>query len=214
MSSQTPSENQRLNEPAIDPFANVVNVPGRGGAPYARFAELFRTLQDKVIVSNPPEEVWDEAAAQVQVAIDLLEPWPAPERQRPAGSRLDLPGRGNPMLVPFLWDEVVKGHVSGRATFRQFHLGGNSAAHGGTLPLLFDEVLGRVANTGYEKIARTAYIKVNYRNITPLDVELQLDATIDRVEGRKRWGSARLFNREMLVADAEGLFVELLPGQP
>jgi acyl-coenzyme A thioesterase PaaI-like protein len=214
MSNQTPAENQRLNDPTIDPFASFVNEPGRGGEPFARFVDLFRTLQDKVIVSSPPEALWDEAATQVQSVIDLLEPWAMPERQRPAGTRLDLPGRGNPMLVPFLWDEITDDHVRGRATFRQFHLGGNSAAHGGTIPLLFDEVLGRAANTGVPKVARTAYLKVNYRNIAPLDVELQVDGTIDRVEGRKRWASARLRDGDTLIADAEGLFVELLPGQP
>jgi acyl-coenzyme A thioesterase PaaI-like protein len=214
MVNETPEEIRRLHEPTIDPFANVVNVPGRGGAPYARFAEVFRTLQDQIIVSNPPDALWDEVSAQLQTAIDLLDPWAAPERQRPAGTRIDLPGRGNPMLVPFLWDEISKGHAEGRATFRQFHLGGNGAAHGGTVPLLFDEVLGRVANTGYEMVARTAYLKVNYRNIAPLDVELHLRATVDRVEGRKRWASGHLFKGDTLIADAEGLFVELRPGQP
>jgi acyl-coenzyme A thioesterase PaaI-like protein len=214
MSDPMPAGHQRENEPTIDPFANVVNVPGRGGEPYAHFIDLFRTLQDKVVVSNPPEGVWDEAAARVQAAIDLLEPWAAPERERPAGSRIDLPGRGNPMLIPFLWDEVSPERTRGRATFRSFHLGGNSAAHGGTLPLLFDEVLGRAANTGFDHIARTAYLKVNYRKITPLDVELRVEGSVDRVEGRKRWASARLFHGETLIADAEGLFVELRPGQP
>ena len=41
-----------------------------------------------------------------------------------------------------------------------------------------------------------------------------MDATVDRVGGRKRWASVRLFDGELTVADAEGLFVELLPGQP
>jgi acyl-coenzyme A thioesterase PaaI-like protein len=214
MSDPSPSGQQRVNEPTIDPFANVVNVPGRGGEPFARFIDLFRTLQDSVIVSNPPDGVWDEVAVQVQAAIDLLEPWAVPERQRPAGSRIDLPGRGNPMLVPFLWDEVTPERTRGRATFRSFHLGGNGAAHGGTLPLLFDEVLGRAVNTGFDHVARTAYLKVNYRKITPLNVELRIDGTVDRVEGRKRWASARLFHDETLIADAEGLFIELRPGQP
>jgi acyl-coenzyme A thioesterase PaaI-like protein len=212
MSTESPEHAPRLNK-TIDPFANVINVPGRGGDPYKRFAELFRTLQDAVVMSSPPENVWDEALELVQATIDLLDPHEAPERERPAGSRIDLPGRGNPMLVPFTWDESSEGHVRGRATFRQFHLGGNAAAHGGTIPLLFDEVLGRVANTGYTHVARTAYLKVNYRKITPLGVELQLDATVDRQEGRKRWASGRLFNGDELVADAEGLFLELLPGQ-
>jgi len=214
MTDQNPAPTRRMPQPKIDPFANSVPEPNLGGEPFGRFVELLRDLQDAVIVSNPSPEVWDAVAIEVQSAIDLLRPWPSPERQRPAGMRIDLPGRGNPMLVPFIWDEISDGHVRGRATFRPFHLGGNGAAHGGTLPLLFDEVLGRAANTGYTNVARTAYLKVNYRKITPIGVELHLEATVDKNEGRKRFASARLFNGEALVADAEGLFIELLPGQP
>ena len=70
-------------------------------------------------------------------------------------------------------------------------------------------------NVGLAGVARTAFLKVNYRRITPIDVELRYEASRDRVEGRKRWGTARLFDPAgELVADAEALFVELLPGQP
>jgi acyl-coenzyme A thioesterase PaaI-like protein len=214
MSSQPSAENQPPHAPFVDPFANLSVDTERGGAPYARFLELFRTLQDTVVGSNPPEGVWDEVSARVQAAIDLLQPFAAPEWQRPAGMRVDLPGRGNPLLIPFIEDEESEGHVRGRVTFRPFHLGGNGAAHGGTLPLLFDDVLGRLANSVGGGIGRTAYLKVNYRKITPIGVELQVEGSVDRIEGRKRWVSARLLDGETLIADAEGLFVALLPGQP
>jgi acyl-coenzyme A thioesterase PaaI-like protein len=214
MSSQPAAGSRPPVTPFIDPFANVTVDTERGGAPYARFLELFRTLQDTVVGSNPPEARWEEVSADVKAAIDLLEPWAAPEWQRPAGMRVDLPGRGNPLLIPFVWDDESEGHARGRVVFRPFHLGGNGAAHGGTLPLLFDDVLGRLANSVGGSIGRTAYLKVNYRKITPIGVELQVEATVDRIEGRKRWVSARLLDQGTLIADAEGLFVELLPGQP
>jgi acyl-coenzyme A thioesterase PaaI-like protein len=214
MPSQSPAESRPPDIPTVDPFANVTIDTERGGVAYSRFVELFRTLQDKVVSSNPPEELWDEVSGLAENAIDLLEPWAAPEWQRPAGMRVDLPGRGNPLLVPFVWEEESDSHIRGRVVFRPFHLGGNGAAHGGTLPLLFDEVLGRLANSTGRAIGRTAYLKVNFRKITPIGITLQVDATVDRVEGRKRWVSARLLDDGNLVADAEGLFVELLPGQP
>jgi len=214
MPSQPFAESRPPATPFIDPFANVTVDTERGGAPYARFLEFFRTLQDTVVSSNPPEDVWDEVSSHVKTAIGLLEPWAAPEWQRPAGMRVDLPGRGNPLLIPFVWDDESEGHVRGRVVFRPFHLGGNGAAHGGTLPLLFDDVLGRLANSVGGTIGRTAFLKVNYRKITPVGVELQVDATVDRIEGRKRWVSARLSDHGTPIADAEGLFVELLPGQP
>jgi acyl-coenzyme A thioesterase PaaI-like protein len=214
MPSQSPAESRPPDIPTVDPFANVTIDTERGGAAYSRFVELFRTLQDKVVSSSPPEELWDDVSGLVKKAIDLLEPWAAPEWQRPAGMRVDLPGRGNPLLVPFVWEEESDSHIRGRVVFRPFHLGGNGAAHGGTLPLLFDEVLGRLANSTGRAIGRTAYLKVNFRKITPIGITLQVDATVDRIEGRKRWVSARLLDDGKLIADAEGLFVELLPGQP
>ena len=62
--------------------------------------------------------------------------------------------------------------------------------------------------------ARTAYLTVNYRAITPIEVELRLEASVDRTEGRKTWATGRLYDGERLVADAEGLFVKLRPGMP
>jgi hypothetical protein len=69
-------------------------------------------------------------------------------------------------------------------------------------------------NHGQKGISRTAYLTTNYRRVTPLDVELRFEASRDRVDGRKRWGSARLFAPDgVLLSDADGLFLQLLPGQ-
>ena len=207
-------ENDVPDDGKNDPFAGIVVDTERGGSPYARFIESFRTLQDMVARSNPPESLWDEASAQVEAVVSLLESWSVPESPRPSGTRLDLPGRGNPMLMPFVATAESDDRVEGRVTFRPFHLGGNGAAHGGTLPLLFDEVLGRLANSRGQPVARTAFLKVNFRNVTPIGTELHVEGSLDRIEGRKRWASGRLFNGETLIADAEALFVQLRPGQP
>jgi hypothetical protein len=145
---------------------------------------------------------------------DVLAGHQMAEPDRIDGWRPDLPGRGHPLLPPYLIDDEGDGTLAGRVTFTRFYLGGNHAAHGGALPLLFDDVLGRVMNHGQTSIARTAYLTTNYRRVTPLDVELRFEASRDRVDGRKRWGSARLFDPDgQLVSDADGLFLQLLPGQ-
>jgi acyl-CoA thioesterase FadM len=61
---------------------------------------------------------------------------------------------------------------------------------------------------------RTAYLHVNYRKIVPIDKDLQVDARIDRSEGRKIFVTGRLFDGDALLCDAEALFVKLNPGQP
>jgi acyl-coenzyme A thioesterase PaaI-like protein len=104
--------------------------------------------------------------------------------------------------------------VDARVTFGRFQLGGNGAVHGGVLPLLFDEVLGRLANSG-RTVARTAYLTVNFRHITRIGVEHTLVAELDRIAGRKRHLRGVLRDPTgRVVSDAEGLFVELRPDQP
>jgi acyl-coenzyme A thioesterase PaaI-like protein len=104
--------------------------------------------------------------------------------------------------------------VVGRVAFGRFYLGGNGAAHGGAIPLVFDEVMGRLANTGGRPPSRTASLHVNYRSITPIERELQLTARFDREEGRKRFLSGELRDGGTLCADVAGIFVALRPGQP
>jgi acyl-coenzyme A thioesterase PaaI-like protein len=186
----------------------------QGGEPFAGFIEAFRSLLDVISVTNPPEALWSEARGEVQAVNNLLEPWSAAEHERPARTRVDLPGRGNPLLVPFVCDETSDFDIRGHVTFRPAHMGGNNAAHGGMIPLLFDEVLGRLSNSGDRGIARTAFLHVNFRHVATIGHELQVEGTIDRVEGRKRWATGRLTDGATLVADAEALFVELLPHQP
>jgi hypothetical protein len=95
------------------------------------------------------------------------------------------------------------------------HLGGNGAAHGGTVPLVWDDLLGRLVNTHHGTRARTAFLHVNYRQITPVGPELTFEIQIKPVDGRKRWATGQMFDPDgVLVNDAEGLFVQLLPGQP
>ena len=81
--------------------------------------------------------------------------------------------------------------------------------------MLFDTVLGLTASvlTGSPR-QRTAYLHVNYRNIVPIEKELQFDAGVDRVDGRKIFVSGRLSDGDTLLTEAEALFVRLKPGQP
>lgn len=78
---------------------------------------------------------------------------------------------------------------------------------------MFDEVLGRLSNAGGRPMARTAYPHVNFRAITPIDVALRVEARFDREEGRKRYLTGAHYDSATLTADAEALFLTLLPGQ-
>ena len=155
------------------------------------------------------------ARDQVESLIDLLAPYRAREGRSPAGRAVELPGRGSLLLLP--WRIVAAGPdgIEMTGVFRRYHLGGNSAAHGGVLPLLFDDLFGMIVHYAGVPISRTAFLHVNYRQVTPLDTPLTVHGRVERTEGRKTFISAELVDADgVVLADSEGLMVRLLPWQP
>ena len=187
----------------------------KGGPDYGRFVDAVRKLQDHARAVDAPDGVITEAADLLDKLSALLSPYDADEWESPSGRRMDLPMRGNVLTVPMSAGKADDGRIHGSARFARFHLGRNGAVHGGALGMLFDSVLGLTSSviTGGPR-QRTAYLKINYRHIVPVEKELQFDAGIDRVEGRKIFVSGRLSDGDTLLTEAEALFVRLKPGQP
>ena len=197
---------------ALEPDA--VPVP-RGGPEYARLHAAHRLLSDRLAGAALPADVERDVAERLEQLSDLLAAHQVPERDRIDGWRPDLPGRGHPLLPPFVIDSDDGSTIRGRVTFTRIHLGGGSAVHGGVPPLLFDDVLGRVVNHNQAAVARTAFLHVDYRRVVLLDVELPFTAALDRIDGRKRYASGVLADTEgNALVEVHGLFVELRPGQP
>jgi acyl-coenzyme A thioesterase PaaI-like protein len=187
----------------------------RGGAPVAVLHSAQRQFQDVLAGAAPPAELAARIAAQLDAFAAELAEHQVPEVARFDGWRPDLPGRGHPLLPPYVIEHETESTLTARVRFTRYFLGGNGAAHGGAQPLLFDDLLGRVVNHQGVGVARTAYLKVNYRQITPIDEELRAEVSVDRIDGRKRWCSGRLTNgADEVLADVDALFVQLLAGQP
>lgn len=187
----------------------------RGGPDYGRFIEAVRTLQDHARAADAPDEVIGEAADLVEKVTALLAPYEADEWHSPSGRRLDLPNRGNIMSVPMDLHVTAEETVVGTVTFRRFHLGRNGAVHGGVLGLLFDSLLGfTTAKLTKSLYQRTAHLGIDYRRIVPIGRELQVQAGIDRIEGRKIFVSGRLLDGPDVLTESDALFVRLKPGQP
>jgi acyl-coenzyme A thioesterase PaaI-like protein len=187
----------------------------KGGPDYGRFIDAMRKMQDHARAVDAPDQVITEAADMLAKVSELLSPFDADEWHSPSGRRMDLPMRGNILTVPMSSRKTADGRIEGWARFARFHLGRNGAVHGGALGMLFDSVLGLTASvlTGSRR-QRTAYLKINYRNIVPIEKELQFDAGIDHVDGRKIFVSGRLSDGDTLLTEADALFVRLKPGQP
>ncbi|UGT55488.1 PaaI family thioesterase [Nocardia asteroides] len=185
-----------------------------GGPHYGELIEQVRTLMDKARLINPSDELAKDVIATLEQLNARLDEAVVDEWSAPSWTRTDLPSRGNITLPPYTVDSADADGVVAKLTFRTFHLGGNSAAHGGQIGLAFDDILGMTAAVYTKAVTRTASLTVDYRSITPLNRELTVRARVERVDGRKVYLRATMHDGERLCAEANGLFILLKPGQP
>lgn len=199
-------------EPAFGPLP--IGADGRGGLEFGPLLEAMRLLQDRFIGAAVPAGVQVRLTGEIKAIADELAGYQVAEVDRVDGRRPDLPGRGSLLVPPFVVEELTDDTMRGYCVFTRFHLGGNGALHGGAPPLIFDDVLGKIANHAMPGVARTVNLVVDYRAVIPVGDKVYFEARRDRVEGRKRYTSARVTAADgRLLTEAHGLFIELKPGQ-
>lgn len=215
-SSDDPSERPEDIDPDYEHHGGFPEYgPANPGAGFRQFVANMRRLQDLAVSADPDDAVWDEAAQRAAALVQLLEPYQAAEGQAPAGRTPDMPGMGSLLLPPWTLTRYEPDGVEMTGSFSRFHVGGNSAVHGGVLPLLFDHMFGMVSHAAGRPISRTAFLHVDYRKITPIDVPLVVRGRVTSTEGRKAFVAAELLDGdEAVLAEGNGLMVRLLPGQP
>ncbi|WP_174189368.1 PaaI family thioesterase [Nocardia barduliensis] len=179
---------------------------------YAALVAALRAAQEAVTRSAPPPGAAADAADRLTAVAEALRAFEVDEDHQIAGKRWELAGRGHALAPPLRLDEISATSASGRITVGRFH-SGRYAMNGGVTPLVFDEILARLANRG-RPWARTAYLRVDYRAPAPLHTELVVTARLAALNGRKRLLRGSMYHGERLLAEAEGLWVELRPDQP
>lgn len=193
--------------------AALTEAEAYGTNVFVEMIDAFRDLQQTLCVVAPPPAITVEFTTAINTLTRRLEEFRVPEGDRPARD-LGMRGIGHPVLVPYRGHDVSETEMSGTVTFNYAHMGGGGAVHGGVITMLFDDVLGTFVSRRGQFGSRTALLKVNYRNVTPVHRELRIDVSIDRIEGRKTFVTGSISDGDVVCADAEALFVRLLPGQP
>jgi hypothetical protein len=172
------------------------------------------SLQDAFAASAPPQETVAEVSALLARARSLLAGHEVGDEDQLFGRFLPDPTRGQTFSPPIRLTAAAERTLTGETVFGRFHSGSNSAAHGGGIALLFDDMFGRLVSSGDIPPARTANLSVNYRSITPLDQPLTVEVAVAEVSGRKWHLAGTLLHGTRLCADATALFLTLRPGQP
>jgi hypothetical protein len=173
----------------------------------------LRGFLDTLAAARPDEAAVLALAADLKGWSEKLAPTAVDEEDQIFGHRSDLPGRGTTMMPAFVLTESDEHSIRGTFTCGRYFLGAAGAVHGGVLPMLFDDVLGSLAHAGGRSRARTAYLRIEYRAVTPLDAPLELRGWFEKEAGRKRLMRGEVRHGDTLCVEAEALFVALREGQ-
>ena len=175
---------------------------------FARMMGALTEVQEAATRSVPtPAEAAVFADRLSALAADLRH-HEVSEDEQLAGKRWDIAGRGQALIPPLHFVEMTPTSARGHVTVGRFY-SGRYAMNGGVTPLIFDELLSRLANGFGRPWARTAYLKVDYRAPAPLERRLSVTAEVTSEEGRKRFVRGAMYDGDTLVAEAEGLWVEI-----
>ncbi|BCI51283.1 thioesterase [Mycolicibacterium litorale] len=206
----------RLEDPEYDRHGGFPDFqPATPGPGFGRFLTAMRRAQDLAVSADPDSETWDRAAELTEELVALLGPFEAAEGVGPANRVPSLPGAGSLLMPPYHVTKFDPDGVELTVQFSRYHVGGNKAVHGGVLPLMFDSTFGMVVHAAGRPISRTGYLHVDYRKVTPIDTPLTMRGWVREAEGRKAFINAELRDGdENLLAEAHGLMIRLLPGQP
>ena len=209
-----------MTEPLFNPFESAEITP-----PYSehwqakrRLAQALRDLTEVLLTSTPDVEEMNEIAERLELQARQF----AKSERRygitafaedgnhggygEVNHELNaVAGLSNPLSPGLnMWFE---GDVAiGKVTCGYGYQGPPDHVHGGFVAAIFDQFLGMAQMMG-KTPGMTGTLSVRYLRPTPLQQELTLRATLDRVEGRKTFMSATMHAGEVQTAACTALFV-------
>jgi acyl-coenzyme A thioesterase PaaI-like protein len=98
--------------------------------------------------------------------------------------------------------------VRGSVELDRRHEGAPGYAHGGAVTTILDDALGMLLFI-LRRPAVTARIEVDFRRPALIGRPFDVEAWVDRVEGRKLWMAAVLRDAGEPIAEARSLFLEV-----
>jgi Thioesterase superfamily len=197
----------------------AVSVP-HAHDPRFELAAAVRRVTTAMVGANLEDSDLNLAAAAVSEIADGLERRAGPGRRRrsqpdPAGHPQEffptspVVGFANPISPPVVV-ETSKDGLVGRAWFDYPYEGPPTCVHGGVIAMVFDEILG-AANIAAGVPAMTGTLTIRYRKPTPLRTPLRLEARCAERQGRKIRTVGAMYCEDVLTAEAEGIFIRLVP---
>jgi acyl-coenzyme A thioesterase PaaI-like protein len=180
--------------------------------PRARLAGVTRSLQDLVRGTLISQARADEIADLLSTIVTELAEAGTDDGLGELALVPGQLGRSQSLSPTYEVVERDEGAIRGTLRFTRFHLGSGGAAHGGSIALWGDDVLGRLAHEYAQGPARTAYLHVDYRALVPVDHPLEFAAWAESREGRKLHLRAEITVDGALAAEIDGLWIQAKGG--
>lgn len=190
-------------------------------------AAALRRLGHAVVAHEVDDGLFAAISTGVEDLLARVES--APARRRPTldmkrevfaasppegGARSHFPdcivtGLANPMgMAARVFRDGDEGVL--RTTLGAAFEGAPGRAHGGAVAALFDEVMGFVLSI-HRTPAYTGRLEITYRAPAPLGVEFEFRARLRSRRGRKLAMDAEARHGDLLIAEAEGVFIAVDP---
>lgn len=114
-------------------------------------------------------------------------------------------GLANPLSPPMSMQYSPE-RITAQVTFGAAFEGPPGCVHGGYIAAVFDELLGSAQSLSGTS-GMTANLSVDYRRPTPLKTPIEMEAWLERRDGRKIYAKGVMHANGELTAEATGLFV-------
>lgn len=186
-------------------------------------ADQVRTLIDRMVATDAPDDVVAAAAEEVGAAAARFEGHHqgslygfsemanAGKREDPLYDHSPLIGIANPLAPPMTIREE-DGVIVAEVTFGQAYEGPPGHVHGGYVAAAFDELLGATQSLSGAP-GMTGTLSIRYESPTPLHTPLRIEGRLVGVERRKIFTEGTMMAGDRVTATATGLFISMQPGQ-
>lgn len=175
-------------------------------------ADRARLLVDAMVRLKEDSPVASVLAQRLEELLELLAGHVQPveamskSRQFGAADRSMVSGALNPMAPPVQLSMGEDNTARTTTALGLAYQGPPGRVHGGMVATLLDHLMGYAAGTVGSWIF-TRSLTVDYDHAVPLFEELEIVATVERVDGRKIWVRGEIRAAGAVVARAHGLWL-------
>ena len=190
-----------------------------------RVASAIRKLTDVLVTSTPPTDELHTIAEKLELqaeqfanckrlygVLEFIQDGEHGSKGEVSHELNALGGWSNP-LSPGMNVWVDDGKAYGTVNCGWAYEGPAGHVHGGYIAAIMDQFLGMAQIVG-KKPGMTGTLTTRYRKPTPLNTDLQLEAEVFVLEGRKTLVKGEMRAGDVVTATCEGLFIRPIGGMP